>query len=128
MLSFQKTNRYARVDKGKSEKDFAPLTVPELNAFLGVCILMGIVQPPHTRLYWTEDPSLGEFPVITKAFPRNRFMGILWHLHFNDNRTAAPTGNKQYDKLYKVKPSVTSLSEKFIQLYNPHRENSIDSL
>jgi len=32
----------------------------------------------------------------------------------------------QNDKLHKVKPLVTSLSEKFLQLYNPHRENSID--
>ena len=28
----QETNRYARVDKGKSEKDFVPLTVQELKA------------------------------------------------------------------------------------------------
>ena len=32
----------------------------------------------------------------------------------------------EYDKLHKVTPSVTSLLEKFLQLYNPHKENSID--
>ena len=47
---------------------------------------------PRIVDYWSQDSTLGEYPVITNAFPRNRFWAILWNLHFNDNSLAVPRG------------------------------------
>jgi len=66
--------------------------------------------------------------VITGAFSRDRFfvVEILWKLHFNDNKAAFLWGHDCFDKHHKIKPIINSLSPKFLALYNPHRENSID--
>ena len=119
------TNLYAE-QKGKYAKTWYDLTVPELKAFLGACILMGITRMPRATQYWLKSDIFGVFPVITGALVRDRFMDILWTLHFNDNEKAAPRGSSEYDKLYKVNPLVDKLSKNFLALYNPHRENSID--
>ena len=119
----RETNLYASQKRSKWRW---PLTVPELKAFLGVWIIMGIVKLPRVRDYWSQEPIFGEHPVITGAFARDRFFEILWNLHFNDNTTAFPRGHDNYDKLHKIRPVINFLSCKFLALYNPHRENSID--
>ena len=78
--------------KRSAQYKWSNLTVPELKAFLGVIILMGIARVPRIVDYWSQDSTLGEYPVITNAFPRNRFWAILWNLHFNDNSLAVPRG------------------------------------
>ena len=60
------TNLYAQ-QKGKYLKGWYDLTVPELEAFLGVCILMRL---PQMHYYWSQNSIFGDFPVITNAFPR----------------------------------------------------------
>ena len=70
--------------------------------------------------------ALGEYPAIINAFPRNHFWTISWNLHFNDNSLAAPQEDPNFDKLHKVRPLIDTLTTKFLTLYNPHRENSID--
>ena len=52
--------------------------------------------------------------MITGAFVRDRFMDILWTLHFNDNKKAAPRGSNEYNKLYKLNPLVDKLSKIFL--------------
>ena len=81
---------------------------------------------PRIVDYWSQDFALGEYPAITNTFPRNRFWAILWNLHFNDNSLAVPRGDPNFDKLHKVRPLIDTLTMKFLTLYNPHRENSID--
>ena len=68
----------------------------------------------------------GDFPIITDIFPRNRFLAILWNLHFNDNALAVPQGSPGYDKLHKVRLVMTALAQPFLSSYNPHMENSFD--
>lgn len=87
------TNLYVQ-QKRSAQYKWSNLTVPELKAFLGVAILMGIVRMPRVADYWSQESTLGEFPVITNAFPRNRFFAILWNLHFNDNSQAVPGGTQ----------------------------------
>lgn len=112
--------------KRSAQYKWSPLTVPELKAFLGVSILMGIARLPSTSDYWSQQCLLGDFPIITNAFPRNCFWAIVWNLYFNDNSQAAPRGDPNFDKLHKVRPLIDKLGTKFLTLYNLHRENSID--
>ena len=71
------------------------------------------------------DPLLGA-PAVVKAFPINRYSHILSHLHFNDNQTFIPRGQPGHDKLHKIRPILDKLSQSFLCLYNPHRQNSVD--
>ena len=121
----EQTNLYVR-QKCTASYKWEDLTVPELKAFIGVWIFMGIIRKPATRDYWAQGAIEGDFPIVTDTFPRNRFLAILWNLHFNDNALAVPRGSPGYDKLHKVRPVITTLTQTFLSSYNPHRENSID--
>ena len=121
----EQTNLHVRQKRAASYK-WENLTVPELKAFMGVWIFMGLVRKPATRHYWTLGAVEGSFPIVTETFPRNRFLAILWNLHFNDNDLAAPRGSPGYDKLYKIRPIIKSLTHTFLSLYNPNRANSVD--
>ena len=121
----EQTNLHVRQKRAASYK-WEDLTVRELKAFMGVWIFMGLVRKPATRHYWTQGAVEGSFPIVTETFPRNRFLAILWNLHFNDNNLAAPRGSPGYDKLYKIRPIIKSLTNTFLTLYNPNRANSVD--
>ena len=80
------------------------LTVPELKAFMRVWIFMGLVRKPATRHYWMQGAVEGNFPIVIETFPRNRFLAILWNLHFNDNDLAAPRGSLGMISCTKIGP------------------------
>ena len=53
-------------------------------------------------------------------------MDISQYLNFVDNVTLALPGTPQYDRLGKVRPNLEFLNNKFLTLYHPNRDNSID--
>ena len=57
--------------------------------------------------------------------PRNRFDTLLRYLHLNDNANMKPRDHPEYDKLFKIKPRVTHLQQKFKEL-EPEEYNSVD--
>ena len=91
-------------------------TLPEMKAFVGVLLLMGIHQLPCIADYWSTHKYL-EVASIAAVFPANRFNHLLTSIHFNDNSAARPRGHPGYDKLYKVRPIVESISQKCLSLY-----------
>ena len=100
-------------------------TVPEMKAFVGVLLLMGINQIPCIADYWSTHKYLS-VPSIAAVLPANHFNHLLTSIHFNDNSAAKPHGHPGYDKLYKVRPIIESILQKCLSLYKPHWENSID--
>ena len=68
-------------EDGKANK----LSIEELKAFLGVQVMMRIVQPPMLHSYWNEKEPFLYQAEIAKVFPRNQFLAILRYLHFNNN-------------------------------------------
>ena len=100
-------------------------TVSEMKAFVGVLLLMGIHQLPSIADYWSTHKYLG-IPTISAVFPANRFNHLLASIHFNDNSNAKPRGHPECDKLYKIRPVMKSILQKYLSLYNLHRDNSID--
>ena len=120
------TNLYASQMPTRSPRyGWYDTTVPEMKAFIGVLLLMGIHQLPCLADYWSTHNYLG-VPSIAAVFPANRFNHLLASIHFNDNSAAKPCGHPGYDKLYKVRPIIDSILQKCLMLYKPHRENSID--
>ena len=59
-LIITETNRYAvkcKQNLSDHSRAWTPVTIPEMKAFIGTLILMGIVKSPQLDLYWSTDFS-----------------------------------------------------------------------
>ena len=70
-------------------------TLEELFAFLGINILIGIHKLPKMRDYWSVEGGLGN-TLIQKKMTRDRFLEILWNLHFADNLQKLPPKESEF--------------------------------
>lgn len=123
----KQTNLYAdqqRALKGDTTS-FVPITKPELMAFIGINIAMGVVSLPNLKHYWTTDPILSHSWFGT-IMSRNRFSQILRYFHIADNTSAPNRSDPGYNKLWKIQPLITALQLTCAELYSPHRQLSID--
>ena len=73
------TNRYAAQCLGEG-KEWST-DEEEIKAYLGFCILMGIVRLPEVRDYWSTNKLLYYSPIASRI-SRNRFETISSYLHF----------------------------------------------
>ena len=106
-------------------KDWKNITIPELKVFIGLLFLMGVVKKPDVKSYWSTNPLI-ETPFFGKTMARNRFEAILMAFHLNDNNNNLPKDHPNYDKLFKVRPLITRLQEKFASTYVPKQNLAID--
>ncbi|GBN50136.1 PiggyBac transposable element-derived protein 3 [Araneus ventricosus] len=58
--------------------------------------------------------------------PVKRFAWILGNLHLNDNTLAKKRGDTDFDKLHKLRPLITDLSEKFLSVLRPTKHQASD--
>ena len=122
----KESNRYAKEVMGDEKyKSWTPITVEELKAFFGFSILMGVNHVPSLDDYWSRDQRLRYAPIADRI-PRWRFREISRYLHFVDNDHLAPRGDPAHDRLGKVRPLITHLSNKFVEVYDPSREVAVD--
>lgn len=118
------TNLYA---EQKKDKNWTLLTQDELQAFLGILIMMGINKLPALDLYWSSDPFFNN-QEISSIMSAKRFKKILSNLHINDNQKAVPRDEPEFDKLSKVRPLITHLEKKFQEEYSNSSIQSIDEI
>ena len=121
------TNNYATetiLDSEDMRENWLPTNAEEIMAFLGVVIFMGIVKLLKVSMYFSADPRIHQVAVAS-VFSRNRFFQLLKYLHVS-SPTAVPAREHPDYKLYRVKPLIDTLSRTFQEMYNPHREQSID--
>ena len=121
----QESNRYAVQRPATTSahmRSWTDLNIRELKAFLGLCIMTGIAKHPTLHSFWSTDPLL-KMSLFPSVMPRDRFLAILQSLHFNDN-TAMP--DDCTDRLFKVRPVVDHLAQKFATVYVPQRDISVD--
>ena len=120
------SNRYAKQMMGDDKyQEWTPMTVPELKAYFGFCILMGITKLPAIDNYWKKDPLLHYDPIASRI-TRERFRDIRRYLHFVDNTTLPTSGSAGRDRLAKIRPLITDITTKCQQLYNPHQDVAVD--
>ena len=68
----RETNRYARQKlEGQALDKWQDVTLNEIKAFLGVCIVMAVNSLPSTAEYWSSDPFLGN-EGIQKVMTKNQ--------------------------------------------------------
>ena len=110
---------------GEKYAQWTQVTVPELQAYMGFMILMGIVHLPSIYDYWKKDEVFHYSPVASRI-SRDRFFELHRYLHFADNSILSPPGDPGYDKLGKIKPVIDRLREVFKTVYCPHKNVSVD--
>ena len=71
-------------------------------------------------MYWSVD-EVDATPHFGKTMPRNRFQIIWRFLHFNNNASQDAS-----DKMYKVRPVLDYIVEKFKEMYQPGQNICID--
>ena len=92
------TNLYAAqvMDEHQVVK-WVEVTIEEILAYFGFCILMGIVKLPSINDYWKTDPYLHYDPIALRI-THDRFREIRRYMHFVDNDTLPPPGTPGSDR------------------------------
>lgn len=95
----------------------------EIYVVIAIFMLMGIVQKPTIRSYFTRNATIIT-PIFSSVISLDRFELICRFLHFvNNEKRNEYTGPK---KLFKIHPILPLLKERFQRFYLPERNISID--
>ncbi|XP_052260325.1 piggyBac transposable element-derived protein 4-like [Dreissena polymorpha] len=100
-------------------------TEEEMRAFLAINILMEIYQLPNAEMFWSSNPFINNAG-ITNTMKCNRFQKLVQYFHVADWSTEPGRGEPGYDKLFKVRPVMESVSRTFQDIYTLNKEVSID--
>ncbi|CAH1967799.1 unnamed protein product [Acanthoscelides obtectus] len=96
--------------------------------FFSGCLIESIVF--ETNLYAQQKLSKHKprtIGLVRQIFMSvKRFSWLLGNIHLNDNSLMTKKGEVNYDKLYKVRPLLKSMSEAFGKCMLPSREVAID--
>ena len=106
-------------------RQWLPTTVSEMKKFIGLLFVIGVVKKPSLAMYWTTDP-LFQTPLFGLIMPRNRFLLLLKFFHVNDNRNIPNRDDPNRDRLYKIRPLLDELFEKFQVAYTPGPSVAVD--
>ena len=109
----EQSNLYAQQVIGEKYGSWKKITMEELRAYFGFCILMGVAHLPAPDDYWSTDPSLQHSPIADRI-SRNHFQDITRYLRFVDNTTLPEQGSPGYDHLGKVRPVIRAMGYKHL--------------
>lgn len=106
-LIITESNRYC---SQKWPEKQLQLLKTQLSQFIGICSLMSVIQMFGTRRYWA--PITGN-SLIKETMTVNKFEQIKQQLHFNDNETMVPRGDKNHHRIYKIRPLIDAFIKRF---------------
>ena len=90
------------------------LETKELEIFIGISLYMSLAKLPRSRYYWQSSI---EMPAITEYMRMRRWETIKSNLHFANNADERPErGSPGYDKIWKMRPYLNMLNERFNQI------------
>ena len=84
--------------------------VSDMKKFFGILLYMSVQRFPSTRSYWS--PTFG-YSLISSVMSVNKFEKIKLSLHFQNNDNHKPVGHLDHDRLFKIRPVIEHLNEKF---------------
>ena len=127
-LLVTETNRYAQANLSSmpNARAWTDVTIEEMKAFIGITILMGIIQLPRFDMYWQTSNPLITTSGVSSIMSRIRFQQIFRYLHLADNAHQIPADQPGHDKLYKVRNLLDILSRQFQSNYTPTEYITID--
>ena len=104
----RETNLFAAQSLAAANKNTTwETSVPEIRAYLGFMIVMGINRLPEIRDYWVMDDKLHN-SFIASRITRDRFE-ISRYLHFVDNSTLPARDKPGFQRLQKILPIMTTM-------------------
>ena len=114
------TNLYSVEKTGSSLN----VTADEIEQFIGIHIMTGIVKVPSYRQYWADSTRIA---TIADVMPRNRFDKLRSFIHVNDNTKMLQRSEPGYDKLFKVRPFIDSL-RKNLSVVEQEEYSAVDEM
>jgi len=127
----QATNIYAqqkrsRLDlkRTKCQKPWKPLTIPELQGFLSISILRGIIKLPTLLSRWKSREIL----LPERGISLTRYMQIKRYLHISVPPQEASTKLLRKDWWKKLEPLSSYLQERSQELYLPATNVAVDEM
>ena len=102
-----------------------PFTQSDLDRFIALVIVMGVVNMPQAANYWNRRWPFYSTN-ISSVMTRDRFLLVLKFLHLVDNDHQIPRGQTGFDKLFKIRPLLDQLVKNWQSTYYPGREVSVD--
>ena len=109
-------------------KKWREVDSPEMknnNNNIGLVLLTGLVSKPSIESYWSTLPILYT-PIFSQIMPRNRFQALLRFWHCNDDSNEPARNSPNRDRLFKIRPLVAHLQEKFQSVYTPDGFVAVD--
>jgi hypothetical protein len=126
------TNIFAQTKKNADNlkthsriKKWLPVTLDEMKVFFALLMAMGLVEKSDVQHYWMTD-ACQETPFFKKYMSRDRFLAILSNFHLTNNADQVPRGQDGFDPLFKVRPFVTHVLNRSIDVYSPEQDLSFD--
>ncbi len=128
MLIVEETNHFASANVGHTPhaRPWHDATVPEMKAFLGMLILMGILDLPRLEMYWQTKYRLIATSGISSIMSRVRFEQLFRFLHLANNANILPSPDPSRDKLFKVRKLLDLVLPKYETEYTLHASVTID--
>jgi hypothetical protein len=124
------TNRYYRQYLDTLDERPSPvpdITESEMLLFLALIIQMGHDVRDSFKDYWTVSEQLLT-PFYSKTMTHDRFLHILRHLHFANNKNAIDSNDPKYDRLWKIRRIFDILNDAFSTYYTPTEYLAVDEV
>ena len=97
----------------------------EIRAFVCMNIFMGISQLTRYEMYWSRDLFIGNTG-FQNTVTQNRYEMLQEYFHISDREQEPAKGSPEYDRLYKIKPVLKHVTANFAEMYQAHKNQSID--
>ena len=115
----------------KHKGKWTDTTIEEIRAFVATLIIMNdmVHVPRFERYFQSRQPSkwYASTPGISQIFNRDRYHQLKRYIHFSDPHIELPDRRDPlYDKLYKIRPVISHLQDKFASLYVSNKNISVD--
>nr|XP_023651886.1 piggyBac transposable element-derived protein 3-like isoform X2 [Paramormyrops kingsleyae] len=124
------TNRRAamHVAEGKKYK-WTAVCVEEFYRYIGLVFYMAMVKLEHITDYWRQNTFFSQV-LPPKVMSRDRYRTISWNVHMSDP-DADPAndqnrGTPQHDRLFRLKPLLTTIQDACKAFYQPRRCLAVD--
>ncbi|CAF1690740.1 unnamed protein product, partial [Adineta ricciae] len=94
------TNIYGKqrcVQKGADATSWKEIDQNQMQAFLGILLIMGFHKLPRIRDYWSQDKNL-HTPVVADTVARKEFQRLLSNIHLADNSRMPSKDSSDYNK------------------------------
>ena len=125
-LFFQyKLTERRRLNPSYSHKTWYNVTLEELKAYLGICVIMGLTRTPRYRSYWSSNRFLKN-EEICKVFSLKRYEDITEFLHVSNRELEHPRGHPEHHILQKVNWLIEHLNSQFQAVKKPTKHQAVD--